>query len=77
MTTDIKQAIFHFVREQNQTQACIKLPKETTLSDFIAKADKGNEMAMIFLAEWYEYLLEQGDKQTILFKTLNHYFMKH
>lgn len=77
MTTDIKQTIFHFVREQNTSQTCLKLPKETTLSDFIAKAEKGNEMAMIYLAEWYEYLLEQGDKQTHLFKQLNQFFMKH
>ncbi len=77
MTTEFKQAIFQFVSEEYVYQSHSTPPKETVLSDFIAKAEHGNEMATIFLAEWYHDLVHRQEYRSDTLKKLKLFFMGH
>ncbi len=76
MNTYQRQVIYHFVKNQFHTRFK-NAPNESLLPEFIQKAEAGNEMAIIYLAEWLETLIENHEHETDAYKKLNGFFMSH
>jgi len=52
MNTTLTHAIYQTIEIQD---SCLSsdIPNEEVITNFIMKAESGNEMAIIFLAEWF------------------------
>lgn len=82
MSTNVRQYIFNLVQSEKCNPSFIDRlhdyeNEDQLLCDLMKKGESGNEMAIIFLAEWLSNLMKNNMSSTPIYKKLNLFFMLH